>query len=85
MFSILYAVLACILILVLVFSCKSTPTIVEQPDYYNVIYNQAGNIIEYYDVTQVIFCGEYITFTTCDGASVILSAGAIEIIPIDYE
>ena len=57
----------------------------DEVEYYNVIYTQAGKTTEYYDVTNLSKWEGKITFTTCDGATVILDDGCIEIIPIDVD
>jgi len=57
----------------------------DEVEYYNVIYTQSGKTTEYYDVTGLSKWEGKITFTTCDGATVILDDGCIEIIPIDVD
>lgn len=57
----------------------------ENADFYNVIYRNNKETIEYYDVTDLHKWEGKITFITCDGATVVLNDGCIEIIPIDVD
>ena len=57
----------------------------EDVDFYNVIYRNNKETIEYYDVTDLHKWEGKITFITCDGATVVLNDGCIEIIPIDVD
>lgn len=53
--------------------------------FYNVLYYNNGTKMEYYDVTELYYDKVGVYFKTCDGATVILNSGAIEIIPLDVD
>lgn len=59
----------------------------QQPEieYYNIIYTQNGVINYYQEATDLKKWEGKITFTACDGSTVILSDGCIEIIPLDLD
>ena len=72
------------IVVIMCIACRSLHT-TDDTDFYNIIYTQNGKTIEYYDVTNLSKWEGKITFTTCDGATVILDDGCIEIIPIDVD
>ena len=74
-----------ILIILIGLLCLASCATRREAIYYNVIFTQNGHTQEYYDVTNLSKFDGNVYFTTCDGATVILSAGAIEIIPIDVD
>ena len=80
---ILIFVVLSILTIGLCIACKSLYP--EDIEFYNVIYRNDKETIEYYDVTDLHKWEGKITFVTCDGATVILDNGCIEIIPIDVD
>lgn len=70
--------LVCLIILGLVFfaACSVEK---EKVQYYNVTYYQDNKAVVYHDVTDLSQWEGKITFTTCDGMTVVLYGGRIEI------
>lgn len=78
-FAVLYTAVIGIIVAFILTSCK------EKTEFYNIFYHYNGGTIEYYDVTNLHCYNNHIYFTSCDGATIFLSDGAIEIIPIDVD